>query len=244
MIEVEGGRSLSESPQVAPPASGDPMLRLKNLRFKYNSQYVLDGLNLEVWAGDRVGLLGANGSGKTTLCHIIMGLLAPESGEVEIFGKNRVTESDFGEIRGKIGFLFQDSDDQLFCPTVIEDVAFGPLNLGQSPEQARGAVMETLKSLKLNGFEDRITYKLSGGEKRLVSLATVLAMKPELLILDEPTTGLDEETTERLIQILRESGIPYMIISHDRNFIKRAATKLLEIKEGQIHPADWEWLEM
>jgi cobalt/nickel transport system ATP-binding protein len=244
MIEVEDSRSLSESCCAVAPAFGDPMIRLKNLRFKYNSQYVLDGLNLEVRAGDRVGLLGANGSGKTTLSHIIMGLLTPDSGEVEIFGKKRVIESDFAEIRGRIGFLFQDSDDQLFCPTVMEDVAFGPLNLGQSPEEARRTVVETLKSLELNGFEDRVTYKLSGGEKRLVALATVLAMKPELLILDEPTTGLDEKTTERLIQILRESGLAYVIISHDRDFIKRTATKLLEIKEGQIRPADWERLEM
>lgn len=244
MIRAEEDRSLSESSLAGRPASGNPMIRLKNVRFKYNSQYVLDGLNLEVHAGDRVGLVGANGSGKTTLCHIIMGLLTPESGDVEIFGKARLKESDFVEIRGKIGFLFQDSDDQLFSPTVIEDVAFGPLNLGQSPEEARRTVMETLKSLELSGFEDRITYKLSGGEKRLVALATVLAMKPELLILDEPTTGLDEKTTERLIQILRESGLAYMIISHDRDFVKRTATKLLEIKEGQICPADGEWLEM
>ena len=244
MIEVEDSRSLSESCCAVAPASGDPMIRLKNLRFKYNSQYVLDGLNLEVRAGDRVGLLGANGSGKTTLSHIIMGLLTPDSGEVEIFGKKRVIESDFAEIRGRIGFLFQDSDDQLFCPTVMEDVAFGPLNLGQSPEEARRTVVETLKSLELNGFEDRVTYKLSGGEKRLVALATVLAMKPELLILDEPTTGLDEKTTERLIQILRESGLAYVIISHDRDFIKRTAPKLLEIKKGQIRPVVWERLEM
>lgn len=216
------------------------MIRLRNIHFKYGSEYVANGLNLDIEARDRVGLLGANGSGKTTVCYIIMGLLAPESGDVEIFGKKRIDESDFSDIRGRIGFLFQDSDDQLFCPTVIEDVAFGPLNLGQSPEQAKRTVTETLNSLKLTGFEDRITYKLSGGEKRLVSLATVLAMKPEFLILDEPTTGLDEKTTERLIRILRESELGYLIISHDRNFIKRTATKLLEMRDGYIQPADLE----
>ncbi|MGC8602718.1 MAG: energy-coupling factor ABC transporter ATP-binding protein, partial [Desulfomonilaceae bacterium] len=162
------------------------MIRLRNIRFKYASEYIFDGLNLNIESRDRIGLLGSNGCGKTTLCHIIMGLLAPESGYVEIFGKKRSTESDFAEIRGKIGFLFQDSDDQLFCPTVIEDVAFGPLNMGQTPEQAKRTVAKTLESLKLSGFEDRITYKLSGGEKRLVSLATVLAMNPDFLILDEP----------------------------------------------------------
>jgi cobalt/nickel transport system ATP-binding protein len=220
------------------------MIRLRNIRFKYGSRYVLDGLDLDIEPGDHVGLLGSNGSGKTTLCHVIMGLLLPESGDVEIFGKKRVREADFEDIRGRIGFLFQDSDDQLFCPTVMEDVAFGPLNLGETPEQARATVSQTLKSLRLGGFEDRITYKLSGGEKRLVSMATVLAMKPEFLILDEPTTGLDEKTSEHLISILLESDLSYMIISHDRDFIKRTATKLLEIKDGQIRPADWESLEL
>ena len=181
------------------------MIRLRNIRFKYNSGYILDGLDLSVTPGDRIGLVGPNGSGKTTLCQIIMGLLTPESGEVEIFGKVRVGEPDFQQIRGRIGFLFQDADDQLFCPTVLEDVAFGPLNLGKSPAEAKRIVAKTLDSLSLKGFEDRITYQLSGGEKRLVSLATVLAMEPDMLILDEPTGGLDDETIERLIHILNES---------------------------------------
>jgi len=220
------------------------MVRLRNIRFKYGSTYVLDGLDLDIEPGDHLGLLGSNGSGKTTLCHIIMGLLTPESGDVEIFGKRRVTESDFAEIRGRIGFLFQDSDDQLFCPTVMEDVAFGPLNLGESPDRARLIVSQTLKSLQLEGFEDRITYKLSGGEKRLVSMATVLAMKPEFLILDEPTTGLDEKTSEHLIRILLKSNLSYMIISHDREFIKRSTTRLLEMKDGRIRPANWSNFEL
>jgi cobalt/nickel transport system ATP-binding protein len=199
---------------------------------------------MDIEPGDRIGLLGPNGCGKTTLCHIIMGLLIPESGDVEILGKKRMKESDFADIRGKVGFLFQDSDDQLFCPTVIEDVAFGPLNLGQSPDEAKRTVSKTLESLKLTGFEERITYKLSGGEKRLVSLATVLAMQPEFLILDEPTTGLDEKTTHRLIEILSESNLGYMIISHDRVFIKATANKLLQMNNGQISSADWTSLEM
>jgi cobalt/nickel transport system ATP-binding protein len=210
------------------------MIRLRDIRFKYNSRYILDGLNLHVRPGDRIGLVGPNGCGKTTLSHIIMGLLKPESGEVEIFGKIRSEESDFREVRGKIGFLFQDADDQLFCPTVLEDVAFGPLNLGKSPEEAKAIVASTLATLKLDGFAERITYKLSGGEKRLVSVATVLAMEPNVLILDEPTTGLDEETTERLIEILTTSNLTYVIISHDREFVKRTADKVLQIKRGVI----------
>lgn len=220
------------------------MIQLRNIQFGYGSRLIFDDLNLKIENGERIGLLGSNGCGKTTLCHIIMGLLPPKSGDVEILGKKRTKESDFSEIRGRIGFLFQDSDDQLFCPTVIEDVAFGPLNMGQSPEEAKRTVASTLASLKLSGFEDRITYKLSGGEKRLVSLATVLAMNPEFLILDEPTSGLDEKTTERLIETLKESGLGYMIISHDRDFIKRTVTKLIQMKDGRIQAAEWNSLEM
>lgn len=220
------------------------MIELRDIHFGYGSQSIFNGLNLSIGSGERLALLGSNGSGKTTLCHMIMGLLFPKAGEVKIFGKNRVRESDFAEIRGRIGFLFQDSDDQLFCPTVIEDVAFGPLNMGQSPEEAKRTVSATLNSLELSGFEDRITYRLSGGEKRLVSLATVLAMNPEFLILDEPTTGLDEKTTERLIRILNESGLGYMIISHDRDFVSHTANRFIQIKDGTILTTDWNGAEM
>jgi cobalt/nickel transport system ATP-binding protein len=211
------------------------MIRLRNIRFKYNSHYILNGIDLSVDPGDRIGLVGPNGSGKTTLCQIIMGLLTPDSGDVEIFGKMRTRESEFAEIRGRIGFLFQDADDQLFCPTVLEDVAFGPLNLGKSPEEAKRIVAATLKSLKLDDFAERITYKLSGGEKRLVSLAAVLAMEPEMLILDEPTSGLDEETTERLVEILNHSDLTYLLISHDREFLNRTTDKLLSMRDGMIY---------
>lgn len=220
------------------------MIRLSNICFNYPNKAILKNLDMDIGRGDRIGLLGANGSGKTTLCHIIMGLLAPSSGAVEILGSKMSGEADFAKIRGKIGFLFQDSDDQLFCPTVIEDVAFGPLNRGQTSDQARKTVRKTLQSLQLDGFEDRITYKLSGGEKRLVSLATVLAMEPEFLILDEPTTGLDEKTTRRLIDILKESDLGYMIISHDREFVEKTANKLLQMRDGKICPTDGSDLEM
>jgi cobalt/nickel transport system ATP-binding protein len=207
------------------------MIRLRNIRFRYNSRYILDGVDFGVNKGDRLGLLGPNGSGKTTLCQIIMGLLTPESGDVEIFGKSRKSEGDFGEIRGRIGFLFQDSDDQLFCPTVLEDVAFGPLNQGKSPEEAKRIVASTLAALKLEGYEDRITYKLSGGEKRLAALAAVLAMDPEVLILDEPTSGLDEDTTSRIVEILTTSDRTYIVISHDMEFINKTTDRQFRINK-------------
>jgi cobalt/nickel transport system ATP-binding protein len=163
-----------------------------------------------------------------------MGLAFPESGRVEIFGKDRIKEADFADIRGRIGFLFQDADDQLFCPTVLEDVAFGPINMGKTPEEAKRIVKRTLASLELAGFEERITYKLSGGEKKLVSLATVLAMEPEILILDEPTNGLDEDTTERIIRILNELRLSYIVISHDREFVSQTTNKIFRMSKGRI----------
>ena len=210
------------------------MIQLTNIDFKYNSHPILNRVDFAVKAGDRIGLIGPNGSGKTTLCQIIMGLIRPESGEVNIFGKERINEADFAEIRGRIGYLFQDSDDQLFCPTVLEDVAFGPLNLGKSTGEARRIVSETLDSLNLGGYEQRITYQLSGGEKRLVALATVLAMEPEALILDEPTNGLDEETSERITDLLTRSSFTYILISHDMQLVRRTTQKIFQLKRGEI----------
>ncbi len=214
------------------------MIRLKDVRFGYESRIILDGLDLTVNAGDRIGLIGPNGSGKTTLCHIIMGLIFPQSGTVEIFGKPRTKEEDFAEVRGRLGFVFQDADDQLFCPTVLEDVAFGPLNMGKSTAEAKHIALNTLKELNLTGFEERITYKLSGGEKRLVSLATVLSMEPEILILDEPTAGLDEATTIRLIDILNQSTLTYLIISHDKEFLSLTTSTMMLMKKGRITPVE------
>lgn len=210
------------------------MIVLRDIRFRYDTTYVLNGLNLTINAGDRIGLVGGNGTGKTTLCHIVMGLIKPDAGDVTIFDRTCQTESDFAEVRPNIGFLFQDSEDQLFCPTVLEDIAFGPLNLGKTPEEAKRIVSHTLSALNLKGFEERITYKLSGGEKRLVALATVLAMNPKVLILDEPTSGLDEDTTERLIAILNKSDLTYLVISHDKEFVNKTSSQILTLRNGSI----------
>jgi cobalt/nickel transport system ATP-binding protein len=151
-----------------------------------------------------------------------------------VFGRRRLGEKDFREVRQKIGLLFQDADDQLFCPTVAEDVAFGPLNLGKSQKEALAITHDVLTRLGLEGFENRLTHKLSGGEKRLVSLATVLAMEPEVLLLDEPTTGLDEGTVHSLIQLLRESTLTYVIASHDRDFLSKTTTTVYRLEQGQL----------
>ena len=211
------------------------LINLEDISFSYpGGRAVLENLYFRLHEKERVGLIGPNGSGKTTLFHIIMGLLKPTTGEIQIFGRRVKEEKDFRPVRQKIGLLFQDADDQLFSPTVLEDVAFGPLNQGKSVKEAKEIARETLNSLGLEGFENRITYKLSGGEKKLVSLATVLAMKPNVLLLDEPTTGLDSETTERIQNILKEIDISYVFISHNMDFINHTTDKIYGIANGKI----------
>lgn len=214
----------------------DLLFDLKDIHFAYpGHEPVLQGANLTLKEGERLCLNGHNGAGKSTLLQIMTGLLKPNAGSVMAFGQERKTERDFHEVRRRAGFVFQDPDDQLFCPTVAEDVAFGPLNLGKSQEEALTIVDETLEKLSLSKFRDRITHKLSGGEKRLVSLASVLAMKPDVLLLDEPTTALDEPTTERLVEILQELPQAMVIISHDPHFRHKISSRNLRLEEGEIH---------
>jgi len=216
----------------------DTLLRLRAIGFAYPAGApVLEGLDFDLRAGERVGLVGANGSGKTTLLHLVVGLLRPTAGEIEAFGSVRRREPDFIEVRRRAGLLFQEPEDQLFCPTVAEDVAFGPLNLGLKRDEVRCRVSETLGRVGLAGFERRVTYHLSGGERRLVALATVLAMQPELLLLDEPTAELDQSSTERLISVLDDLPQAMLIVSHDREFRVRLARRAVKLESGQCHPA-------
>ncbi|MBM4276148.1 MAG: ABC transporter ATP-binding protein, partial [Deltaproteobacteria bacterium] len=193
----------------------EPLIEIQNLTFSYPGAPgpVFQDFNFQLLPGKHIGLIGPNGCGKTTLLHLIMGLLRPQAGKIVIFGQEVSKEKDFVAVRQKVGLLFQNADDQLFCPTVLEDVAFGPLNQGKPPAEAIRIARETMERLGLHGFEERVTYKLSGGEKKLVSLATVLAMQPQLLLLDEPTSGLDEQTKHRLMHILQDLDIAYMIVS-------------------------------
>lgn len=211
------------------------IINLVDISFSYpGSGQVLDKLNLKFYKGSRMGLLGSNGSGKTTMFHIIMGLLKPTSGKIEIFGKPVKEEKDFRKIRRKIGLLFQDADDQLFSPTVLEDVAFGPLNLGKSKGEAIDIARHTLKYLGLEGFENRLTYKLSGGEKRLVSLATILSMQPEVLLLDELTAGLDDKTKEKLKRVLADLDLSYILISHEIDYLSETTDSIYAMTGGKI----------
>ncbi len=219
---------------------GEPVIDLRNIEFTYPGieQSTFENLWFLFAKGDKMGLVGHNGSGKSTLFHIIMGLLKPSSGEIRIFGDKIEHDKDFINVRRKIGLLFQDSDDQLFCPTVIEDIAFGPLNMGKSFKEAKIVAERTLEYVGLSGFENRITNKLSGGEKRLIAFASVLAMEPKLLLLDEPTTGLDEKTKDRMMEILKELNISYVLISHEHDFIVENTNSICSIQNGVIRDDD------
>ncbi len=211
----------------------ESLIQFVNVTFSYTTEKpLLSGLSFDLFPDERVGIMGPTGSGKTTFLHLVVGLLKPTSGTIRAFGKARQEERDFYEVRVRAGLVFQDSDDQLFCPTVLEDVAFGPLNLGKSPEEARTIAVETLYSLGLEGFEDRITYKLSYGEKRLVSLATVLAMHPDVLLLDEPTNGLDEDSKKRLSTLLCSLSQAMIIVSHEQEFMNTLATRIVRMSSG------------
>ena len=213
----------------------ETIIRLSNISFAYPERApVLRGLDFTMHRGERIGWVAPNGSGKTTLFQIIMGLLTPDSGRIEIFGRNVRTEKDFIKVRQRMGLLFQDADDQLFSPTVLADVAFGPLNMGKSKEEAIAISKATLGKLGLDGFEERVTFKLSGGEKRLVALATVLAREPEVLLLDEPTSGLDEQTRERLKEVLRSLDLSYILISHEFDFMEDMVTAFQTLQDGKI----------
>ena len=211
------------------------ILELDNICFSYEKEKpVLNNLKFSLPEEEKVGLIGYNGSGKTTLLHIIMGLLKPSSGSIRVLGKTVESKKDFLAVRRMIGFLFQNADDQLFCPTVLEDVAFGPLNLGKTPKEARKMAMETLEMLNLKGFENRITHRLSGGEKKLVSLATVLVMQPKALLLDEPTTGLDEEARSTIASLLNHLDISYVIVSHEYDFLVETTREIYSMTAGEI----------
>ncbi len=216
-----------------------PLFELDNIAFGYPEQGVLESLDFTLHPGERVALVGANGAGKSTLLQLMVGLLKPTQGSILAYHHPRREEQDFHEVRLRTGLLFQDPDDQLFCPTVLEDVAFGPLNQGHSRGEALKIAQNTLITLGLDCMGHRVTRKLSGGEKRLVSLATVLSMQPEVLLLDEPTTGLDETTEKRLLDHLERLPQAMLFISHDRRLIERLASRVVLLRDGRLHDAVW-----
>lgn len=214
------------------------LIRAEGISYSYPVRgMVLDRADLSLFAGERMSLEGGNGAGKTTLLNLLVGLNKPKAGQIFAFGRERKVEADFIEVRSKAGFLFQDPDDQLFCPTVLEDVAFGPLNQGKTPAEAQRLSQEVLDCLGMAGFEDRVTHQLSGGEKRLITLASVLAMQPEVLLLDEPSNALDARARSRLIEVLQALPQAMIIISHEPSFLDALVTRRTRLEAGKVIPA-------
>jgi len=212
------------------------LISLDHVSVVRDGRPVLDDLSLALEAGERLALIGDNGAGKTTLLRTIVGLQRA-AGEIFAFGMRRRSEADFREVRTRAAYLFQDPDDQLFCPTVLDDVAFGPLNLGMQHAQAMSLAGDTLVELDLGHLANRITHRLSGGEKRLVSLAAVLAMRPDVLLLDEPTNFLDEAYLERMVAILSSLPAAMIIVSHDWTLLERLTDRAAVLRGGRLVPA-------
>ncbi|WP_346914150.1 ABC transporter ATP-binding protein [uncultured Roseibium sp.] len=214
------------------------LLSLTDVTVSRDGKPVLGSLSLELSPGERLAIVGPNGAGKTTLLRTIVGLERADEGTVHLFGTECATEKQFRVQRPKIGFLFQDSDDQLFCPTVIEDVAFGPLNIGCSEAEATDRALEVLEGLGIAHLADRVSHKLSGGEKRLVCLAGLFAMRPDVLLLDEPTNGVDDENGRRLRAALNGFAGAMILVSHDSAFVAGLATRAMILKGGSLAPAE------
>lgn len=208
-------------------------IEVRDLHYRYpDGTQALDGINFHLDAGECVAIFGANGSGKTTFVLHLNGLLGGE-GSVEVCGV-RVRKDTLAQVRAKIGLVFQDSDEQLFMPTVLEDVAFGPANLGLSTEQAAARARTMLERVGMAAAMHKAPYHLSAGEKRRVAIAGVLAMQPEILVLDEPTTLLDPPGQRDLAELLRSLPQAKLLVSHDVEFARALATRAVFFDHGRV----------
>jgi cobalt/nickel transport system ATP-binding protein len=211
-----------------------PILEVRGVTFAYpDGRPVLTGVDLQVDAGERVALLGPNGAGKTTLLLQLNGILRPASGNVTVAGLP-VTPRHHREVRRLVGIVFQDPDDQLFMPTVRDDVAFGPANLGLRGAELDGAVAAALAAVGMADAADRPPHHLSLGERRRVALATVLAMKPALLVLDEPTSNLDPVARRELAEILARLDVAVLMVTHDLPYALQLCERSAIISGGRI----------
>lgn len=211
------------------------LVEARGLGFRYpDGTEALRGIDLELHAGETLILFGANGSGKTTFLLHLNGLLKASSGELSICGLTPDTKPHLTALRRKVGMVFQDADDQLFMPTVLDDIAFGLLNQGLEPEEARKAALAALEQVDLGYAAGKAPYHLSGGEKRRAALAGVLAMQPELLVFDEPTTALDPPAQRNLARLLGRLPQAKLISTHDAHFARAAGTRAVFFEKGKI----------
>jgi cobalt/nickel transport system ATP-binding protein len=219
----------------------DTILGLENITYKYHEKITaLDNVSLSIREGERFAIIGANGSGKSTLLQIMNGLVYPSSGKV-YFRDNEVSESalknkDFLKYyRERVGYVFQDSDVHLFCPTVLDELLYGPLQLEIGEAEAMDRSHEVMKMLNIEGLKDRPSYMLSGGEKKRVAIGSVLTMNPEVLLFDEPTNGLDPRTECFLVELmlaLSEAGKTLAIATHDLSIVDELNARTALLSEG------------
>ncbi|MDP8978126.1 MAG: energy-coupling factor ABC transporter ATP-binding protein [Actinomycetota bacterium] len=211
-----------------------PAVAVSGLRFAYPDGHVaLRGVDLRVEHGQRVALLGPNGAGKTSLALHLNGIHTPDAGSVAI-GALPVDHANMAEIRRRVGLVFPDPDDQLFMPSVRDDVAFGPANLGLRGAELDARVAEALAAVGAADLGDRVPHHLSGGERRRVALATVLAMRPQLLVCDEPTSGLDPAGRRELVEVLRSLPITQVLITHDMPFALELCERAVIVSDGRV----------
>ena len=215
------------------------MLEVKDLKYSYNKDYqALKGVSLKVEKGEMVALLGKNGAGKSTLLLHLNGIYEPDEGHVFIDGEElKYDKKSLLKFRQKVGIVFQNPDDQIFAPTVEEDVAFGPLNLGLPMEEVQNRVEEALKRVGMSGYEKKAPHHLSGGQKKRVAIAGILAMKPEIMVLDEPTAGLDPQGVVNLSKLLDElnsEGITILISTHEVDLVPNYAKRVFVLVDGLL----------
>lgn len=210
------------------------MIEIENIKFAYQQeQPIINKLSLSIHRGETIGLVGANGAGKSTLLKLLVGLNLPVHGTIQIAGIP-VNKKTLDQVRKMIGFAFQDADSQLFMTTVYEDVAFGPRNLAYSELEVDALVTSALEQVDALQLATRPPYKLSGGEKRRVAIATVLSMKPEIIILDEPAIGLDPKSRRGLISLLDRLEQTKIIATHDMDMALELCDRVVVMHEGQI----------
>jgi len=211
----------------------EALIDVHDLRYVYpDGTTALDGVSLHVGAGESVGLVGPNGAGKSTLILHLNGFLHGE-GLVRIHGRE-LTRHALREVRRMVGVVFQDPDDQLFMPTVFDDVAFGPLNLGLSEEEVRGRVAAALAAVGCSGLEGKAPHHISAGQKRAAAIATVLAMRPDILVMDEPSSNLDPRSRRKLIALLGGLPITKIVASHDLDLILDLCPRCVVLDAGRV----------
>lgn len=214
-------------------------LSVKNLSYVYpDGTHALKNVNMAIEKGQKVAIMGPNGAGKSTLFSHFNGLTEPTSGYLELEDKKmEYDKNSLLEIRQKVGVVFQDPNDQLFAPTVKEDVAFGPMNLGLDYEEVEKRVDEALEMVGMKDYKDKTPHHLSGGQQKRVAIAGIVAMRPEIMILDEPTAGLDPQGVDKVLNILNklnEEGMTIVISSHDIEMVNSFAEKIFVLNEGEI----------